>query len=53
MVYIYAGYYFTSDFAHRDAAGDYKIIARKDDVIKNRGVWLSVTEIESVMVSQR
>ena len=49
-IFFYTGYYFTSDFAHRDADGDYKIIARMGDVIKCQGVCLPVTEIESAMV---
>ena len=50
--YIISGFYFTNDLAHRDAAGDYKIIGREGDAIRNHDVWLSVTEIESVMVSR-
>ena len=47
-----SGFYFTNDLAYRDAAGDYKIIGREGDAIRNHDVWLSVTEIESVMVSR-
>ena len=46
------GFYYTADLAHRDAAGDYKLIGRKGDAIKTHGTWLSVAEIESVMVSR-
>ena len=50
--FVWTGFYYTADLAHRDAAGDYKLIGRKDDAIRTHGAWLSVTEIENVMVSR-
>ena len=46
------GFYYTADLAHRDAAGDYKLIGRRDDAIRTPTAWLSVTEIENAMVSR-
>ena len=49
--FIFPGFYYTADLAHRDTDGDYKLIGRKGDAIRTpSGDWLSVTEIESVMV---
>ena len=52
--FVWTGFYYTADLAHRDAAGDYKLIGRTGDAIRTRthGTWLSVAEIESVMVSR-
>ena len=45
------GFYFTQDYAYRDIDGDYQIQGRKDDIIRVKGVWLQVPEIESNIVS--
>ena len=50
--FVWTGFYYTADLAHRDAAGDYKLIGRKDDAIRTPSAWLSVAEIENVMVSR-
>lgn len=44
------GFYFTQDYAYRDIDGDYQIQGRKDDIIRVKGVWLQVPEIESNIV---
>ena len=41
------GLYFTSDWAYRDIDGDYQIVGRQDDIIRIKGVWIQVPEIES------
>ena len=42
-----AGKYFTGDWAYRDIDGDYQIVGRKDDIVRIKGVWVQVPEIES------
>jgi acetyl-CoA synthetase len=44
------GLFFTQDYAYRDIDGDYQIQGRKDDIIRVKGVWLQVPEIESNIV---
>jgi acetyl-CoA synthetase len=46
----YAGLYFTGDGAKRDAAGDFWLLGRVDDVINVAGHRLSTMEIESALV---
>lgn len=41
------GLYFTRDWAYRDIDGDYQIVGRQDDIIRIKGVWIHVPEIES------
>ena len=43
----FAGIYFTGDWAYRDADGDYQILGRQDDIVRVKGVWVQVPEIES------
>ena len=50
-VWTCAGFFFTQDYAYRDIDGDYQIQGRKDDIIRVKGVWLQVPEIESNIVS--
>ena len=40
--FVWTGFYYTADLAYRDAAGDYKLIGRKDDAIRTPSAWLSV-----------
>ncbi|WP_317930310.1 acetate--CoA ligase [Halioxenophilus sp. WMMB6] len=47
----FAGCYFTSDGAKRDADGDYWITGRVDDVLNVSGHRLGTAEIESALVS--
>ena len=42
--------YFTGDWAYRDIDGDYQIVGRKDDIVRIKGVWIQVPEIESSIV---
>ena len=46
----FSGLFFTQDYAYRDIDGDYQIQGRKDDIIRVKGVWLQVPEIESNIV---
>ena len=46
-----SGLYLTQDYAYCDADGDYQIQGRKDEIIRIKGVWLQVPEIESRIVS--
>ena len=48
---LFSGFFFTQDYAYRDIDGDYQIQGRKDDIIRVKGVWLQVPEIESNIVS--
>ena len=56
LIFIYiicnspSGLFFTQDYAYRDIDGDYQIQGRKDDIIRVKGVWLQVPEIESNIV---
>ena len=47
----FAGLYFTQDYAYKDIDGHYQIQGRKDDIVRIKGVWLEVPEIESEIVS--
>ncbi|MBL4828108.1 MAG: acetate--CoA ligase [Spongiibacteraceae bacterium] len=47
----FAGYYFTSDGARRDADGYYWITGRVDDVLNVSGHRLGTAEIESALVA--
>ena len=47
----FAGLYFTQDYAYRDVEGHYYIQGRKDDIVRIKGVWLEVPEMESEIVS--
>ena len=46
-MYHHIGLYFTHDWAYRDIDGDYQIVGRQDDIIRIKGVWIQVPEIES------
>ena len=52
-VVIFAGLYFTQDYAYRDVEGHYQIQGRKDDIVRIKGVWLQVPEMESEIVSYK
>ena len=41
------GLYFTCDWVYRDIDGDYYVVGRQDDIIRIKGVWIQVPEIES------
>ena len=43
------GLYFTRDWAYRDIDGDYYVVGRQDDIIRIKGVWIQVPEIESLI----
>jgi acetyl-CoA synthetase len=45
----YPGYYFTGDGAKRDAAGNYRILGRVDDVINVSGHRFGTAEIENAI----
>ena len=45
----YPGYYFTGDGARRNAAGEYRIIGRVDDVINVSGHRFGTAEIENAI----
>jgi len=47
----FPGYYFSGDGAERDAAGDYKITGRIDDVINVSGHRLGTAEIEAALTT--
>lgn len=47
----FPGYYFSGDGARRDAAGDYWILGRVDDVINVSGHRLGTAEVESALVA--
>ncbi|CAI8031752.1 Acetyl-coenzyme A synthetase 2-like, mitochondrial [Geodia barretti] len=46
------GKYFTGDWAYRDMDGDYQIVGRKDDIVRIKGVWIQIPEIESSIVGK-
>lgn len=46
----FVGKYFTGDWAYRDIDGDYQIVGRKDDIVRIKGIWIQVPEIESSIV---
>lgn len=48
--YYNAGMYFTGDWAYRDIDGDYQIVGRKDDIVRIKGIWIQVPEIECSIV---
>ena len=48
--HFYTGKYFTGDWAYRDMDGDYQILGRKDDIVRIKGVWIQIPEIESSIV---
>ena len=43
----FTGKYFTGDWAYRDIDGDYQVVGRKDDIVRIKGVWIQIPEIES------
>ncbi|CAI8031754.1 Acetyl-coenzyme A synthetase 2-like, mitochondrial [Geodia barretti] len=48
----FPGKYFTGDWAYRDMDGDYQIVGRKDDIVRIKGVWIQIPEIESSIVGK-
>ena len=48
--YFPADLFFTRDWAYRDVDGDYQIVGRKEDIIRIKGVWIELPEVESHMV---
>jgi acetyl-CoA synthetase len=48
----FPGKYFTGDWAYRDMDGDYQILGRKDDIVRIKGVWIQIPEIESSIVGK-
>ena len=40
------GLYFTRDWAYCDLDGDFYVVGRQDDIIRIKGVWIQVPEIE-------
>lgn len=47
---IKGGWYYTQDYAYRDADGYYWYLSRSDDLIKSRGYLISPKEVEEVVV---
>ena len=53
MLYSYfVGLYFTQDYTYRDVDGHYQIQGRKGDIVRIKGVWLQVPEIECAIVNK-
>ena len=47
LLHYLLGLYYTRDWVYRDIDGDYQIVGRQDDIIRIKGVWIQVPEIES------